>query len=89
MSAKRKVESKLYSELRAEFLSKPENQVCFIDGCYEPAETIEHLKGRWGTNYLDTTTWAACCLLHNLELETNSELSKKYQLSKIHGGKKL
>ena len=38
--------------------------------------------------YLDIRFWKPCCLAHNLELENNPELSKKYQLSKIHGGKK-
>jgi hypothetical protein len=100
VSDKRKVENKLYSELRIDFLSLPENQICFIKDCYEPADTIEHLKGRKGyadqwardnkiTLYLDVRFWAPCCLEHNLELEKNPELSKQYQLSKLHGGKKL
>lgn len=88
MSAKRTKESKLYSELRTEFLAKPENQQCFIEGCYNPADTVEHRAGR-GINYLNTSTWAPCCWEHNLELERNSELSKQYQLSKITGKKKL
>lgn len=88
VSDKRLEENKEYKKLRLKFLSLPENQICFIDGCNQQANTIEHLKGRWGRNYLDTTTWAACCLEHNLELENNPELSKKYQLSKIHGNKK-
>jgi len=67
----------------------PKKRICFIDGCNKPSTTIEHRVGRWGKNYLDTTTWAGCCLEHNLELENNAELSKKYQLSKIHGGKKI
>jgi len=29
-----------------------------------------------------------CCLVHNGELETNTELSKKYQYSKVSGIKK-
>ncbi len=89
VSKKRKIENAKYSVLRIEFLNKPENRICFIDGCNKPSTTIEHRVGRWGKNYLDTTTWAGCCLEHNLELENNSELSKKYQLSKIHGGKKI
>ena len=80
--------NKIYSKLRVEFLSLPENKICFIESCNKIADTIEHRAGR-GINFLNTTTWAACCLQHNLELENNSEMSKKYQLSKIHGGKKL
>ena len=88
VSKKRQIENAKYSVLRIEFLNKPENRICFIDGCNKPSTTIEHRAGR-GINFLNTETWAGCCLEHNLELENNSELSKKYQLSKIHGGKKI
>ena len=88
VSEKRKAENIVYSELRRVFLNRPENKVCFIEGCNKPASTIEHRAGR-GSNFLNVSTWAPCCLEHNLELENNSELSKKYQLSKIHGGQKL
>ena len=89
VSDKRKVENAKYSVLRIEFLGKLENQICFINGCDKKATTIEHRAGRWGKNFLDTSTWAGCCSEHNIELENNPELSKEYQLSKIHGGKKL
>lgn len=89
MSKKRKIENAQYIVLRAEFLSKKENQVCFIKGCNNLATTIEHRSGRWGKNYLDTSTWAGCCSYHNIELENNPELSKQYQLSKITGKPKL
>jgi len=87
-SKKRKVEQLQYSVLRIQFLAKPENKTCFIEGCNKPATTIEHRAGR-GINYLNVETWAGCCLEHNLELENNPELSKKYQLSKITGKEKL
>jgi len=88
-----------YSKIRKEFLSRDENQRCFIAGCNAPANSIEHRKGRkgfadeWARNnniplLIDTRYFAPCCNNHNLELERNPELSKKYQLSKIHGGKK-
>lgn len=86
VSDKRKVENREYTKLRKEFLA--DNPICFIEGCSKIADTIEHTAGR-GINYLNVDTWKPCCLEHNLELETNSELSKKYQLSKIHGGKKI
>ena len=89
ISQKRKIENAKYIVLRIEFLGKKENQICFIDGCNKPSTTIEHRAGRWGKNYLDTTTWSGCCLEHNLELENNPELSKKYQLSKITGKSKI
>jgi hypothetical protein len=37
---------------------------------------------------IDERFFAPCCLEHNLEFERNPELSNKYQLSRIHGGKK-
>ena len=85
VSDKRKMEDIIYRSERIKFLSLPENKICFIEGCNKQATTIEHRAGRWGSNYLDTNTWAPCCLEHNLELENNSELSKKYQFSKITG----
>ena len=88
VSVKQDKLNKIYSKLRIEFLSLPENQICFIDGCNKKSNTIEHRAGRWGSNYLDTSTWAGCCWEHNIELENNSELSKKYQLSKITGKRK-
>lgn len=86
VSEKRKLEDIEYKRLRLEFLSKPENKICFIDGCNKSSNTIEHRAGRWGKNYLDVSMWAGCCSEHNIELENNPELAKKYQLSKIHGG---
>lgn len=99
VSEKRKKETPIYSELRLDFLSLPENQVCFIEGCYNPADTIEHLRGHKGyfdkwardnkiTLHIDVRFWAGCCWDHNGELERNPELSHKYQLSKLHNGKK-
>lgn len=98
VSEKRKELNKVYEKVRIEVLTEAKFK-CFIDGCKNVANTIEHSAGRIG--YYDD--WArennipliidkrflkACCLFHNGELENNPELSKKYQLSKIHGGKK-
>lgn len=100
MSKKRKVEKLQYDSDRLIFLQKPENRICFIDGCSQQSTTIEHRKGRKGfadqwakdnnvSLYLDQRFWSGCCHFHNLELERDPELSKKYQLSKIHDGKKI
>jgi hypothetical protein len=89
VSKKRIVENLQYQVLRKEFLEKEENRICFIDGCNNESNSIEHRAGRWGTNFLDINTWAGCCIEHNLELENNPELSKKYQLSKITGKPKI
>ena len=56
VSVKQEKLNKIYSKLRIEFLSLPENQICFIDGCNKKSNTIEHRAGRWGSNYLDTST---------------------------------
>lgn len=59
MSAKRKVESKLYSELRAEFLKLPQNQICPITG--HPTTDVHHTysgKDR-AKHFLDVDTWIA------------------------------
>lgn len=98
VSDKRSQLNKVYQSVRIEILSEAKF-VCFIDGCKNVANTVEHLAGRKG--YYDE--WArennipllidkrflrACCLVHNGELETNPELAKKYQYSKISGIKK-
>lgn len=89
-----------YNKQRKFFLEKPENMICFIGGCGAQATTVEHRKGRkgfadsWAREnniplLLDERFWAGCCYEHNLELENNGELSMKYQLSKLHEGKKI
>lgn len=89
-----------YSVGRKIFLSLPENQKCFIEGCNKKATTIEHTRGKEGyfdeearmndiPLYIDERFWKPCCLEHNLELENNPELSKKYQKSRIHKGDKI
>ena len=39
-SAKMQKADRKYSKLRKEFLSKPENQICFVDGCNKRANTV-------------------------------------------------
>lgn len=102
VSKKRKVLNAQYSVDRIEFLGKPENKYCKINGsqCTKLADTIEHSKGRIGFAddekrnkniplLLDKDYWVAACCSCNLELENNLELSKKHQLSKIHNGPKI
>lgn len=94
-SVKRSKETKIYHARRIVFLSK--HPFCTIksDKCTHNATTIEHSAGRKGyyddwardnniSLYLDERFWKAACNSCNLELENNSELSKKHQLSKIH-----
>ncbi len=96
---KRKDENITYKFQRTEFLKRPENKNCFIEGCKRRANSVEHIRGRKGfaddwarqnnvSLLLDERFWKPCCVQHNLELENNPALSKKYQLSKIHNGKK-
>jgi hypothetical protein len=99
VSQKRKAINKIYETVRIEVLSEAKFK-CFIEGCNNVANTIEHTAGRLGfyddwardnniSLIIDKRFLKACCFTHNGELENNPELSKKYQLSKIHGGKKL
>lgn len=99
VSKKQAVILSKYSVLRIQFLSRPENKFCFIKDCGKLATTVEHRKGRKGfaddwakeNNVpltIDERWFAPCCHQHNLELENNPELSKEYQLSKIHQGGK-
>lgn len=99
-SARRKKESPKYTKDRIQFLAQPENSKCFIEGCNNKADTVEHSMGRRGfadqwardnniSLYLDVRFWRPCCNYHNLELERDSELSEKYQLSKISGKQKI
>ena len=98
VSKKRKALLPIYEKVRIEVLSEAKF-VCFIDGCKNVANTIEHSAGRkgfydqWAIDnniplLIDKRFLKPCCFAHNGELENNPELSKKYQLSKIHGGKK-
>lgn len=88
----------VYEKVRIEVLSESKFK-CFIDGCNNVANTVEHKMGRkgfaddWAREnniplLIDKRYLAACCSFHNTELERNPELSIEYQLSKIHGGKK-
>lgn len=99
-SQKRKSEDSIYTILRKRFLNMPQNMICFIGGCGNRATTIEHTKGRLGyadqwardndiSLYLDVRFWKGCCFECNGKLENDADLSHKYQLSKIHKGKKL
>ena len=88
----------IYEKVRIEVLSEAKF-VCFIDGCKNVANTIEHSAGRkgfyddWARDnniplLVDKRFLKACCLAHNGELENNPELSKQYQYSKVSGIKK-
>lgn len=98
VSIKRQKDKPIYETLRIEVLAEAKFK-CFIEGCNNVANTCEHRMGRKGfadewarenniSLYIDKRFLAACCSFHNTELENNPELSKKYQLSKIHGGSK-
>ena len=99
ISEKRKALNPIYEKIRIEILSEAKF-VCFVDGCKNVANTLEHQKGRKGFAdqwaiynniplLIDKRFLKPCCNYHNLEFERNTELSKKYQLSKIHDGKKI
>lgn len=98
VSDKRKELNKIYEKVRIEVLSEAKFK-CFIHGCKNVATTVEHLMKRkgfaddWAKEnniplLIDKRYLRACCLAHNGELETNPELSKKYQYSNVSGKKK-
>lgn len=99
VSDKRKKLQPVYEKVRIEVLTEAKFK-CFIDGCENVATTCEHRAGRkgfydeWAREnniplLVDKRHLAACCSFHNTELENNTELSLKYQLSKVHGGEKI
>ena len=45
-SKKREKENREYTIKRLQFLAQPENLRCFIEGCNNKADTIEHSAGR-------------------------------------------
>lgn len=98
VSDKQKALNQIYQKLRIEILTEA-NFKCFVDGCNRLANTIEHQKGRkgyadqWANDnniplLIDKRYLKPCCWHHNVEFENNPELSKEYQLSKLHDGKK-
>lgn len=98
VSDKRKELNRIYEKVRIEVLSDAKFK-CFIPGCTNVANTLEHLMKRkgfaddWAKEnniplLIDKRYLRACCLHHNGELETNPELSKQYQYSNVSGKKK-
>lgn len=98
VSDKRLELNKIYEKVRIEVLSEAKFK-CFIDGCTNVANTVEHLMKRkgfadeWAKEnniplLIDKRYLRACCLVHNGQLETDPELSKKYQYSNVSGKKK-
>lgn len=98
VSDKRKELNKIYEKVRIEVLSDAKFK-CFIEGCGNVANSIEHLAGRkgfydeWAKEnniplLIDKRFLRACCIPCNGQLETDSELSKQYQYSKVSGKKK-
>ncbi len=67
VSAKRKVEKKVYDVERVIFLKERPDCELHIEGvCTKKATTIQHLAGRDGDLYLDKDNWAASCNPCNL-----------------------
>ena len=99
VSEKRKALKIPYETVRMDVLSEAKFK-CFVKDCNNVANTIEHQRGHSGffddwardnniSLHIDKRFLKACCWFHNQEFENNPELSKEYQLSKIHGGNKL
>jgi hypothetical protein len=72
VSAKRKVQNEIYSELRRIFLNK--NPTCQgqYEGCTYNATDVHHLRGRVGDLFLDTRYWQALCRSCHLHCHDNN-----------------
>lgn len=84
-SEKRKPLDQLYSKLRKDFLSQPENSTCRakLPCCIKTTGlnlTVHHTKGR-GKYYLDSTTWIPLCLTCHQWVEEHPALAKELNLS--------
>jgi hypothetical protein len=98
VSQKRKSLTAIYEKVRIEVLSEAKFK-CFVKDCDNVANTIEHQRGHsgffddWARDnniplHIDKRFLKPCCWFHNQEFENNPQLSKEYQLSKIHKGNK-
>jgi len=83
VSDKRKIENAKYLVLRIEFLGKPENQKCPING--KPTTDVHHMKGRIGDLLLDTRYWVALSREGHKFVEENPEWAKEngYSLNRL------
>lgn len=79
VSEKRKIENKVYLDLRKIYLNKPENKICPITG--EKTTEIHHKKGRIGDLLNDTRFWMAVSRKGHQIIENNPEWAKKYGYS--------
>lgn len=61
MSARRKVQSRIYSKKRRAFLRSHPYCELHVNCGGNPAVDVHHVKGRLQGNYLDETTWLAAC----------------------------
>ena len=75
ISDKRKEENKIYSKLRIDFLSQPQNKKCPITG--KPTTDIHHMKGRIGKLLNDTTYWIALSREGHRYVEDNPKWAKE------------
>lgn len=80
-SRKRQKDNRSYSTLRKEFLS--EHPICEagLKTCQGNSTQVHHKKGRVGENFLDVSTWLACCQWCHDVIELNPSLAKQLGLS--------
>ena len=84
-SDKKDILDVLYSKMRKEFLSEPQNSTCKakLPGCmgqFKENLTVHHTKGR-GLYYLDKTTWIPLCLSCHEWVETHPKEAREMNLS--------
>lgn len=76
VSSKRKIENKIYSRTRKEFLSKPENKYCEVFKNRLSTE-VHHAKGRIGDLFLNTEFWISVSSEGHKYIHENDSWSRK------------
>lgn len=76
VSKKLASKQRIYSKLRIEFLSRPENTMCAVYP-YLRATEIHHMQGRAGELLNDTSTWLAVSRIGHIWIEENPLLAKE------------
>lgn len=83
-SLKRKVEEKLYTKKKKEYLTA--HIRCEVKGCNQVSTDLHHKKGRTGKLLYDERFFMAVCRDHHTEIELNPDWAIKngYSLKRLN-----
>lgn len=78
-SEKMKAEDKVYKKFVAEYLARPENKYCNIQGpnCTVIATCINHRKRRFKDTKMNEEFIEPCCFVCNSDIENNHAAAKE------------